>query len=261
MITTIMTTMTMITATRMTITIMTTVTTIITTTTVTAITMTEQLSTGALLRLMAWLSPAFPVGGFAYSHGLERAVHDGLIADRKDLAGWLETLVELGSGWNDAVLFAESWRRGRDGGDLDEVAALAEALAGSRERHIETMLQGAAFLQAAAAWPSPALERLPADCPYCVAVGAVAGSGGIDLSQALSAFLQAFFSNLVQAAIRLGVVGQVDAVALLAGFEHLALATASLAAASSLDDLGGAALMSDMAAMRHETQYSRLFRS
>jgi urease accessory protein len=245
----------------MTITIMTTVTTIITTTTVTAITMTEQLSTGALLRLMAWLSPAFPVGGFAYSHGLERAVHDGLIADRKDLAGWLETLVELGSGWNDAVLFAESWRRGRDGGDLDEVAALAEALAGSRERHIETMLQGAAFLQAAAAWPSPALERLPADCPYCVAVGAVAGSGGIDLSQALSAFLQAFFSNLVQAAIRLGVVGQVDAVALLAGFEHLALATASLAAASSLDDLGGAALMSDMAAMRHETQYSRLFRS
>src|SRR3569832_399143 len=161
MITTIMTTLTMITTTRLTITIMTTVTTIITTTTVTAITMTEQLSTGALLRLMAWLSPAFPVGGFAYSHGLERAVHDGLIADRKDLAGWLEPLVELGSGWNDAVLFAESWRRGRDGGALNEVAALAEALAGSQERHTETMLQGTAFLQAASAWSSRALERLP----------------------------------------------------------------------------------------------------
>lgn len=254
------------TAIRMTIMIMTTVTiimitTITTTTMVTAITMTEQLSTGALLRLMAWLSPSFPVGGFSYSHGLERAVHGGLITDRKDLAGWLETLVEVGSGWNDAVLFAESWRRGRDGGDLDEVAALAEALAGSRERHMETMLQGAAFLQAASAWSSQALQRLPADCPYCVAVGAVAGSGGIDLSQALSAFLQAFFSNLLQAAIRLGVVGQVDAVALLAGFEPLALATASRAAASSLDDLGGAAFMSDIAAMGHETQYSRLFRS
>lgn len=253
----IMTTMTMITATRMTIMIMTTVTIIM----ITTITMTEQLSTGALLRLMAWLSPSFPVGGFSYSHGLERAVHGGLITDRKDLAGWLETLVEVGSGWNDAVLFAESWRRGRDGGDLDEVAALAEALAGSRERHMETMLQGAAFLQAASAWSSQALERLPADCPYCVAVGAVAGSGGIDLSQALSAFLQAFFSNLLQAAIRLGVVGQVDAVTLLAGFEPLALATASRAAASSLDDLGGSAFMSDIAAMGHETQYSRLFRS
>ena len=126
---------------------------------------------------------------------------------------------------------------------------------------METMLQGAAFLKAASAWPSPAVERLPADCPYCVAVGAVAGSCGIDLSQALSAFLQAFFSNLVQVAIRLGIVGQVDAVALLAGFEPLALATASRAAASSLDDLGGAAFMSDIAAMQHETQYSRLFRS
>jgi urease accessory protein len=246
-----MTTMTMI------ITIMRT--TVITT--ATTITMTEQLSTVALLRLMAWLSPAFPVGGFSYSHGLERAVHDGLIANLHDLAGWLETLVDVGSGWNDAVLFAESWRRAREGGDLNEVAALAEALAGSRERHLETMLQGTAFLQAASAWSSPVLQRLPADCPYCVAVGAVAGGGGIGLSEALSAFLQAFFSNLVQAAIRLGVVGQTDAVTLLAGFESLALATASRAAASSLDDLGGAALMSDVAAMQHETQYSRLFRS
>ncbi|TPI64332.1 urease accessory protein UreF [Mesorhizobium sp. B3-1-3] len=223
--------------------------------------MTEELSSVALLRLMAWLSPSFPVGGFSYSHGLERAVHDGLIADRNDLAGWLETLVELGSGWNDAVLFAESWRRARDGGDLGEVVALAEALAGSQERHMETMLQGTAFLQAASAWSSRALQRLPADCPYCVAVGAAAGSSGISLSDALSAFLQAFFSNLVQAAIRLGVVGQVDAVALLAGFEPLALATASRAAASTLDNLGGAAFMSDIMAMNHETQYSRLFRS
>ena len=137
---------------------------ITTTMATTTMTMTEQPSGTALLRLMAWLSPSFPVGGFAYSHGLERAVHDGLIADRKDLADWLETLVEMGSGWNDAVLFAESWRRAHDGGDLAEVAALAEALAGSGERHLETMLQGAAFLKAASAWPSPVLERLPADC-------------------------------------------------------------------------------------------------
>lgn len=238
-----------------------TITTIMRTTITTTTIMTEELSSVALLRLMAWLSPSFPVGGFSYSHGIERAVHDGLIADRDDLAGWLETLVEIGSGWNDAVLFAESWRRGRDGGDLSEVAALAEALAGSQERHTETMLQGTAFLHAASAWSSRALERLPADCPYCVAVGALAGGSGIGLSDALSAFLQAFFSNLLQAAIRLGVVGQVDAVALLAGFESLALATASRAAASTLDNLGGAAFMSDIMAMNHETQYSRLFRS
>ncbi|WP_292169887.1 urease accessory protein UreF [Mesorhizobium sp.] len=223
--------------------------------------MTERPSGIALLRLMAWLSPAFPVGGFSYSHGLERAVLDGFVADRQSLAAWLEALVEMGSGWNDAVLFAESWRRASEVGDLGEIAAVAEALAGSRERHAETMLQGAAFLKAASAWPSPMLGRLPADCPYCVAVGAVAGGNGIGLTDALSAFLQAFFSNLVQAAIRLGVVGQVDATSSLAGFEPLALATAARAATSSLDDLGGCAFVSDVMAMRHETQYSRLFRS
>ncbi|WP_164761563.1 MULTISPECIES: urease accessory protein UreF [unclassified Mesorhizobium] len=223
--------------------------------------MTDQPSNIALLRLMAWLSPAFPVGGFSYSHGLERAAHDGLVADAESLADWLETFVEIGSGWNDAVLFAESWRRARGTGDLDEVAALAEALAGSRERHTETMLQGAAFLKAAAAWPNPVLARLPAECAYCVAVGAIAGGNGIALQDALSAFLQTFFSNLVQAAIRLGVVGQNGATALLAGFEPLALATASRAARSTLDDLGGCAFVSDVMAMKHETQYSRLFRS
>ncbi|TPL38505.1 urease accessory protein UreF [Mesorhizobium sp. B2-4-1] len=223
--------------------------------------MTDQPSGVALLRLMAWLSPVFPVGGFSYSHGLERAAHDGLVTDAAGLAAWLETLVEMGSAWNDAVLFAESWRNARDGGDPAEVATLAEALAGSRERHAETMLQGAAFLKAAAAWPTPVLERLPADCAYCVAVGAVAGGNGIALQDALSAFLQAFFSNLVQAAIRLGVIGQSGATSLLAGFEPLALATAARASRSTLDDLGGCAFVSDIVAMQHETQYSRLFRS
>ncbi|GLS40445.1 urease accessory protein UreF [Mesorhizobium tianshanense] len=223
--------------------------------------MTDQPSSIAVLRLMAWLSPSFPVGGFSYSHGLEQAAHAGLVADGKDLAAWLETLVEMGSGWNDAVLFAESWRRAREGGDLDEIAALAEALAGSRERHTETMLQGAAFLKAASAWPCQVLERLPAECPYCVAVGAVAGGNGIALQDALSAFLQTFFSNLVQAAIRLGVVGQTEAIALLASFEPLALSVAARAARSTLNDLGGCAFVSDVMAMKHETQYSRLFRS
>lgn len=230
-------------------------------TTITITIMIDQPSNIALLRLMAWLSPAFPVGGFAYSHGLERAVHDGLVTNAAGLAGWLETLVEMGSGWNDAVLFAESWRHARDAGDLDDVAALAEALAGSRERHTESLLQGAAFLKAAAAWPNPALERLPADCAYCVVVGAVAGGNGIALEDALCAFAQAFFSNLVQAAIRLGVVGQKEATTLLAGFEPLALSTAARASRSTLDDLGGCAFVSDVMAMKHEAQYSRLFRS
>ncbi|WP_420797424.1 urease accessory protein UreF [Aminobacter anthyllidis] len=222
--------------------------------------MTERGNT-ALLRLMAWLSPAFPVGGFSYSHGLERAVHDGLIASRDDLTAWLTALAEIGSGWNDVVLFAESWRRAATEGDLSEVAELAEALAGSRERHMETMLQGQAFLAAATAWPHPVLARLPADCPYCVAVGAVAGAHGITLEDALAAYLQAFASNLIQAAIRLSVIGQTAATGIVAAFEPTALSVAARAAVSTLDDLGSAAITSYIMAMRHETQHSRLFRS
>jgi urease accessory protein len=215
----------------------------------------------ALLRLMIWLSPAFPVGGFSYSHGLEQAVHEQRLGDAASLEDWLAQLVEIGSGWNDAVLFAESWRRARDGGDLAEIAELGEALAGSAERHRESMLQGTAFLKAIIAWPHAAIARLPADCPYCVAIGAVAGAHGVALPHALGAFLQAFASNLVQAAIRLNVIGQSDAVAIVARLEPLLLATAQRAAASSLDDLGTATVLSDIVAARHETLYSRIFRS
>ncbi len=214
-----------------------------------------------LLRLLTWLSPAFPVGSFSYSHGLERAVEDGLVTDRESLADWLGTLVEFGSGWNDAVLFAAAWRRASDRSEFGDLAELAEALAGSLERHRETTLQGSAFLAAAASWPHPALQRLPETTPYCVAVGAVAGAHGVPLPDALAAFLQSFTSNLVQASIRLGVTGQAGAVETIAAFEPLVLAVAARAVSSTLDDLGSASILSDIMAMRHETQYSRLFRS
>lgn len=214
----------------------------------------------ALYRLMAWLSPAFPVGAFSYSTGLERAVHDGLVRDLDDLRDWLETLLEQGSGWNDAVLLAESWRRASAGGELADVAELGEALAGSAERHRETMLQGEAFLAASAGW-SEGIGSLPARAPYCVAVGAVAGGDGVALEAALAAFLQAFVQNQAQAAIRLSLIGQNEALRLIAALEPFVLGAAARAAASTLDDLGSAAMLAETAAMRHETQRSRLFRT
>lgn len=222
--------------------------------------MPEPLAGLAFVRLQTWLSPAFPVGSFAYSHGLESAVAAGFVADGPGLADWLATLLEMGSGWNDAVLFAEAWHRA--GGDgLDEVAALAEALAGSAERHLESIGQGSAFLAASRPWVSAAQARLPAACPYCIAVGALAGAQGVPLGDALAAYLNAFVGSLLQASIRLGVVGQIGAVEILAGLEPCILATAARAETSGLDDLGTATMLSDIAAMQHETHYSRLFRS
>ena len=170
-----------------------------------------------VLRLMAWLSPAFPVGSFSYSHGLERAVHDGLVADAADLREWIEQLLRNGSGWNDAVLFAEAWRRAADGGDLPELASLAEALAGSRERHMESHAAGCGLSQGGRKLAGRGAENAAAGLRLLRRRRRDRGAHGIPLADALGAFLQAFASNLIQAGIRLSVLGQRDAVALSGG--------------------------------------------
>jgi urease accessory protein len=214
----------------------------------------------ALLRLMAWLSPAFPIGSFAYSGGLERAVHDGLVVDAPDLGKWLASVMAHGAVWNDAVLLAEAHRSAGDPGQLAECGALAAALAGSRERHQETVLLGEAFLAAAAVWPmTPA--AMPAALAYPVAVGAIAAAHGVACERAIAAYLHAFVSQGVSAAIRLSVCGQKDGVAVMAGLEDTVAAIAEKAGHSSLDDLGSAAIQADIVALRHETQKVRLFRS
>ncbi|WP_093001701.1 urease accessory protein UreF [Rhizobium sp. NFR07] len=217
--------------------------------------------TRALLRLMAWLSPAFPIGGFAWSGGLERAVADGLVKTADDLRGWLETVLAHGSLWNDAVLFSEAWRQAGNEAALHDVSALGLALAGSAERFNETLSLGKAFATAAAAWPHPVLERLPGDLPFPVAVGAVAAGHGVPLSQALAAYLHAAVSQAVSAGIRLSVAGQAQGVAILAALEGRVEEVSRRAAQAGLDDLGTSAVQAEIAALRHETQHSRLFRS
>lgn len=217
--------------------------------------------TVALVRLMTWLSPAFPVGAFSYSSGLEQAVADGDVGDAQTLRGWLLSLLAHGNLWNDAVLLAAAHRAFDDAERLAEIAALAGALSGSAERHLETMLQGGAFLTAAASWPHPVLDALGEAAAYPVAVGAVSAAHGIGAEAALAAFLHAVASNLVSVAIRCGVIGQKNAVSVLAGLEAEIIALAAAAAGSTLDDLGSATIRADIASLRHETLPTRLFRS
>jgi urease accessory protein len=214
----------------------------------------------AFVRLMTWLSPAFPVGAFSYSGGLEQAVSDGDIRDAATLHGWLLSLLAHGTMWNDAVLLAEAHRCIGDPDRLSEVVALAGALSGSAERYRETMLQGEAFVAAAASWPHPVLDQL-GEAAYPVAVGAVSGGHGIAAGAALAAYLHAVVSNLVSVVIRCGVIGQRDGVAVLARLEGDILALAGAAFQSSLDDLGSSTVRADIASLRHETLPTRLFRS
>jgi urease accessory protein len=222
----------------------------------------------ALYRLMAWLSPAYPVGAFSYSGGIEWAVEAGDIRDAATLAAWLEVMIRDGSGFCDAVFLVNAHRAAAAGDDaaLVATAELAAAFAPSRERFLEATAQGRAFFATTrTAWPCVALERLAAawDGPlaYPVAVGVASAGHDIAVAPAVAAYLQAVAANLVSAAVRLVPLGQTDGQRLLASIEPLIAACAQRALDWPLEEAGGAAFRADLASMRHETQYTRLFRS
>lgn len=216
-------------------------------------------------RLTTWLSPAFPVGGFSYSHGLEWVVEQRTVHDAATLTAWMQDLLVHGAPRSDLIFLAHAWRATREADDarLDSIVELAAAFVPSAERRLETLAQGKAFLIAVrAVWPLPVLDRLEqADLAYPVAVGCAAGAHGLDLALTLRAFCQAFVANVVSAGVRLIPLGQTDGLRVLAELEPLIAQVASHACTASLEDVGGAAIAADIASMRHETQYTRLFRS
>ncbi|WP_319532583.1 urease accessory protein UreF [uncultured Cohaesibacter sp.] len=218
----------------------------------------------ALIRLITFLSPAFPIGAFSYSHGLEVAIAKGTVKDQTTALDWLQALLLHGGGWSDAVLLSQSWQAD----DIEAILSLNEfalAMAPSAERHLETVRQGAAFLKASKSWPIP-LHTTLADAgvdniAMPVIVGTVAKAQGIPLESILPASLHAFSSNLISVAMRLVPLGQSDGLALQAGLEATILKAASRARTASLDDIGTCCLASDIAAMQHEHLTTRIFRS
>ena len=208
----------------------------------------------ARLTLVQWLSPAFPTGAFAYSHGLEAAISEGKIASGGDLALWLSGILEFGAGWQDAVLLSLSLREGADHAALDD---LARALQPTAERLSETLDQGAALSVTIA---SLTRRDLPARA-LPVSLGEAAAGLALPATEVIALYLHAFASNLVSAAVRFVPLGQTEGQAVLAGLHPCIGKLAGRAATAGEGDLGGAALGADMAAMRHETMDTRIFRT
>jgi urease accessory protein len=209
-----------------------------------------------LLQLLAFMSPAFPVGSFAYSHGLEWAIDDGMVKSADDVREWIEVLLIHGSGWNDAVLFSTSY----DASDevRMEIDELALALAASRERALETSDLGGSFAKAVATFSAGETMNFQT---YPVAVAAACQKTCIDKRAGLLAYLQAFSNNLIAVAVRLVPLGQTKGLEVMRDLMPVIAATAERALKTKLDDLGSSTLLSDISTMRHETQYSRVFRS
>jgi urease accessory protein len=228
----------------------------------------ERMNTAALYRLMAWLSPAYPIGAFSYSTGIEWAVEAGDITNAEMLRAWLTVMIGEGGGFADGVFFAHAHRAvgAKDDGALHAVAELAAAFVPSKERFLETKAQGRAFLEATrAAWPCPAVERLdgawngPVALP--IAVGVTCAGHDIALVGALHAFLHALVANWISAGVLLIPLGQTDGQRLLAALEPAVDDAAARTLVTALEEVGTCAFRADLAGMRHETQYTRLFRS
>lgn len=208
----------------------------------------------SLLMLLNWMSPTFPIGSFAYSHGLEQAIVDGRVSNAAEVEDWIADLLQRGSGWTDAILFAQCWST-----PDDELNELALALAGSAERYMETTHLGRNFNNAACVWTG--IEKSEAVMAYPVAAGRACKVMGIDQRQALVAYLQGFCSALVSVGVRLVPLGQTNGLIVLRNLAPLLSATAEKAVAASLNDIGTSCIAAEIAAMQHETLQPRIFRT
>lgn len=231
----------------------------------------------SLQKLLTWLSPAFPVGAFAWSAGLESAIAEKTVSDSASLQNWIEGALAHGGMRTDAIIVAEAWRAAGDehaalqsqalptsameSNVLTELADLAIALTPARERLMETNTTGDSFVIAAKAWPSDIYAKLPQPCPYPVAVGAIAAAHGIALADTLLGFLTAAVHGQISVAVRLVPLGQSDGLRVMAALEPQVAALAASATSATLADLGSIAYAADIAQMRHETLEPRIFRS
>jgi urease accessory protein len=229
--------------------------------------------TEAAYKLLAWFSPAMPIGAYSYSHGLEYAVEAGLVTDAPALRDYLDAALRHGTGQLDASLLCAAYRASRDGAcegrSLADIALLGAAFRSTSELALESAAQGRALLTVLRqAWPAPPLCALAALCrqhevepAHAVTAGVACAAHGLPLQPSVVAFLHGFAANLVSAGVRLIPLGQTDGQRLTAALEDTVRAVAAGALAASLDDLGTASPMIDLCAIAHETQYTRLFRS
>jgi urease accessory protein len=249
------------------------------------------MSEAALYRLLAWSSPGYPTGAFSYSHGLEWAVESGSVTDLEKLIDYVTAVLSRGGAWVDAVLFVHAWRatcataeaaaygdpspctsiqtEPAELIDLDTLTELAGAFRGSSETALESHQQGIAFLDVTRkAWPHPTLDAFAqrvagpgSPVAHCIAVAVACAAHDIALVPALSAYLHAVAANLVSAGTRLIPLGQTHAQIAIARIAATIDEMAQRAISANLDDLGTAAPAVELCTLRHETQYTRLFRS
>ena len=216
-----------------------------------------------LYRLISWLSPSFPIGAYMFSHGLEYAAEAGLVSNRTELQDWIETVLRFGTGRVDAMLIRAAYEATEE--ELQDIIELASAMKGTSELSKESLSQGQAFKRTVeSAWHcdlSGIRQGESLQGPYSVSVALACKGSNIPLTDVLTAYLHAFASNLVSAAMRLIPIGQTDGQMTVASMANVVADVVDDAIRSPLTDIGSSTSMVDWTSMQHESQHTRLFRS
>jgi len=222
----------------------------------------------ALTRLLQIASPALPVGAFSYSQGLEWAIEEGTVRDEVSALAWIGDLLEHNLGRFEAPLLARliaAWRRD----DLDAVRELNALYLASRESaelRAETLQMGYSFvrlLRELGDFPADTLAALDAlgETSFPAAWSAAAARWEIDAETALTAWLWAWAENQAMAALKAVPLGQSAGQRILLALGARLPAIARRALALEPEAWSNLAPGFALASCRHETQYSRLFRS
>ncbi|MGB1983599.1 MAG: urease accessory protein UreF [Candidatus Puniceispirillaceae bacterium] len=205
-----------------------------------------------MMILQNWFSPAFPTGAFSYSHGLETAIQDGLVTDETHLQHWLEMLLVCGTGRNDGLFIKAAYE------GAVEANRLCLALSAGKERQQESIELARAFSQVVRASYDICL---PEGLAYPVAVGMAARQADIDMRLTIQSYLQGFVGNLISVGVRAIPIGQQAGQNCLVGLYPVIEQLMAELDTASLDDVGSAAVMSDLMAMKHEISIPRIYRT
>ena len=227
-------------------------------------------SDAVLLQLMWLASPALPVGGFSYSEALEAAVDDGHVTGEASAAEWLANQMALAPARADLPVLAQAhvaWQRR----DLARVTWLNDFIGRTRETR-ELRLQSEQMGRSLVEWLRnqsghdgderlPHLAALAPSPTWPIAFGLATARAKASAAQALHASLFGWAENMVQAALKAVPLGQLAGQRILQDLVEQMPALIATALRMADDDMQSFSPMLGIASARHETQYSRLFRS
>tara|TARA_B100001248_G_scaffold129623_1_gene97190 strand:- start:147 stop:860 length:714 start_codon:yes stop_codon:yes gene_type:complete len=218
--------------------------------------------------VLTWFSPSYPIGSYAYSHGLEYAVEEGLVKDPQTLLGWIRDLLFFGTGYNDSIIINSIYDSVANDNcvEFDYISQIANAIKPTKEIALESYQQGVSFKNILMDVYSNSnltfyLNRLDDCITYPSVVGVAGGIFEVEKKLLLHSYLHAFTSNILSAALRIMPIGQTEIQKIIFQMKGNVEEMTNKSLGLSLSDLGSSVFISDWASSKHQNQYTRLFRS